>query len=56
MSDAALVFELSGILFPENLSSIGTTWGAVTVAGGIAFVLAAEWARHTDRSLETGST
>ena len=39
---AAAVFGLSAILFPDLPSSIGTTWGAVTIGGGILFLVVAE--------------
>jgi hypothetical protein len=34
---AAAVFGLSAILFPDAASSIGTTWGAIALAGGVLF-------------------
>jgi hypothetical protein len=34
---AAAVFGLSAILFPEGVSSVGTTWGAIALAGGVLF-------------------
>ena len=40
---AAAVWGLSGILFPDAISSIGTMWGAVTLAVGVLFVAVAEW-------------
>lgn len=40
---AALVFGLSGLLFPDLLSSIGRVWGSVAIAGGVLFVAVAEW-------------
>jgi hypothetical protein len=40
---AAVVFGLSGVLFPDAVSSIGRTWGAVTLGVGVLFVAVAEW-------------
>jgi hypothetical protein len=40
---AAAVFGLSSVLFQENLSSVGTTWGAAALAGGAVFVVVAEF-------------
>lgn len=40
---AAAVFGLSGILFPDSVSSIGTTWGAVALGGAVVFLAVAQW-------------
>lgn len=42
VAGAAAVFGLSGILFPDHPSSVGTVWGSVALAGGIAFLSTAE--------------
>jgi hypothetical protein len=48
---AAAVFGLSGILFPDAVSSIGTMWGAVALGAGVVFVGVAEWGTvDTERS------
>jgi hypothetical protein len=39
---AAAVFGLSSVLFPDNLSSLGTTWGSAALVGGVVFVAVAE--------------
>ncbi len=43
VAGAAAVFGLSGILFPDLPSSIGTTWGTVALGGSVLFVAVAEW-------------
>ena len=47
---AAVVFGLSGIVFPDGASSIGTTWGAVALATGVLFFGVALWASGEGRS------
>jgi len=49
---AAAVFGLSGILYPDNLSSIGTTWGAIVLGAAAVFLAVSEVAA---RSSGTGS-
>ena len=44
---AAGVLGLSSLMFPDLLSSLGTTWGAVALGGGIIFVAAAELVRRS---------
>jgi len=39
---AAIVVGLASIALPDVPGAVGTVWGAVTVAWGIAFVVAAE--------------
>lgn len=40
---AAAVLGLSGILFPDGISSIGTAWGTLALVGGVLFVGIGEW-------------
>ena len=40
---AAVVLGLSGVLFPDAVSSIGTMWGAVTIVVGVLFAAVTEW-------------
>jgi hypothetical protein len=40
---AAIVFGLASIVFPAYRGSAGRGWGAVATAGGVLFILAAEW-------------
>ena len=40
---AAVVLGLASLLFPGLESSLGTSWGGVTIAGGVLFLAVAEW-------------
>jgi hypothetical protein len=40
---AALVFGLASMVFPNYRGSAGRGWGALALAGGLLFVLVAEW-------------
>ena len=51
---AAVVFGLSGIVFPDNLSSIGPAWGGIAVVGGVLFVGVAEWVGRAARGVTPG--
>lgn len=53
---ASVVFGLSGLLFPDNLSSIGSSWGWVSIAGGVVFVALAEWVGRSGQAQRAGST
>ena len=53
---ASVVFGLSGVLYPDNLSSIGTRWGWAAVAAGVLFVAVAEWARRREQASIESST
>jgi hypothetical protein len=49
---AAVVFGLASVVFPNYAGSAGREWGALAIAGGLLFVLVAEWearrvGRHT---------
>ncbi len=41
---AAAVLGVSSMVFPDLLSSLGTTWGAVTLGGAVLFLAVAELA------------
>jgi hypothetical protein len=50
VTGASVVFGLSAILFPDAASSIGTTWGAVALGGGVVLVAIAEREARRPRS------
>lgn len=44
---AAIVFGLASTVFPSDPGGVGRSWGLIAVAGGVTFVIAAEWESRT---------
>jgi hypothetical protein len=44
---AAMVVGLASVVFPDAPGAMGRAWGAVAVAWGLMFGLAAEWQART---------
>jgi hypothetical protein len=46
---AAVVFGLASTIHPNHPGTAGQRWGSVAVAGGVLFVLTAEWEAWRER-------
>jgi hypothetical protein len=46
---AAIVFGLASIVFPDQRGAEGRGWGGVAIAGGVLFIVVAEFERRRER-------
>lgn len=46
----AILFGFSGVLLEDRASSIGSTWGIVSLAAGVVFVGVSEWGARATRA------